>query len=130
MNKIRIDGVICNHFKNEVALKKSGFHGFIYVTKCLTNNKFYVGKSKFNKRADWQTYLGSGYDLKADVRKFGKENFKRAIIDVALDSSQLSQLETNYIAQFNAIVKENWYNSPRRRRRSGLKPFEEIKQDW
>ena len=127
--RIRIDGVELSYFPSEENLAEL-CEGFIYVTKCLTTNKFYVGKSNFQKTHDWRKYLGYGYDLRADIKAYGEKNFKRIIIDVAMNQFELKEKERKYIELFEAVDKQNWYNSPRKRRKNGLKTLEQIKKAW
>ena len=69
--------------------------GFVYQITNTTNGRMYIGKklAKFkrsrkplkgrkNKRrykidSDWQDYYGSSDELTIDIKKLGKENFKR-----------------------------------------------------
>lgn len=49
----------------------------VYKTINTVNNKFYIGVHKRNGR----NYLGSGVALRHAIKKYGKENFKRVIIE-------------------------------------------------
>lgn len=90
-----------------------GLYGFIYVTTNLINGKMYVGQRKLrhkNNQNSWKTYLGSGTHLKNAIKKYGKENFDRKIIDIAFNKNELNWLEYFYTKRFNSVEKENWYN--------------------
>ena len=39
-------------------------------------------REKSNKESDWKRYYGSCPELKEDIKKFGKENFKREILSL------------------------------------------------
>lgn len=51
---------------------------FVYKTTNILNNKIYVGFHMLGSKDSY--YLGSGLALKAAIKKYGKENFKREII--------------------------------------------------
>jgi group I intron endonuclease len=55
--------------------------GFIYKTINLINNKIYVGQHYTSAN---DGYLGSGVKLNEDIKLFGKENFKREIIEYSI----------------------------------------------
>jgi len=51
----------------------------LYITTNLINGKQYVGDHSTNKIYD--TYLGSGSGILNAIKKYGKENFKREILE-------------------------------------------------
>jgi len=71
----------------------------IYKTTNLLNGKFYVGKDVKNKK----TYLGSGNILKQAIEKYGKENFKKEILEICTTLEELSEREKYWIKKLNAI---------------------------
>lgn len=83
------------------------------MTTNLINEKMYVGQRKIkykNKNNGWKTYLGSGTIFKKALKKYGKENFDRKIIDIAFNQDELNKLEYFYTKFFDSVNKENWYN--------------------
>lgn len=76
----------------------------IYKTTNLKNGKFYIGKDAKNKKS----YLGSGVILKQAIKKYGKENFKKEIIEYCTDLKHLDEREQYWISFYSAI--ENGYN--------------------
>lgn len=91
---------------NEIIIDKP--YGFIYITTNIINGKRYLGQKKFDDR--WQSYLGSGEILKKAIKKYGKENFARNIIDIAYSDDELSQKEYDYSVFFNVVESDDWYN--------------------
>lgn len=58
--------------------KKSNIH-YIYKTTCLVTNKYYIGMHSTSNLEDG--YMGSGKKIRASIRKHGKENHKREILE-------------------------------------------------
>lgn len=83
-------------------------YGFIYITTNQVNGKKYIGKKKYNKKAD--NYLGSGRHLKNAIKKYGKESFARKIISVGYNANDLSELEIYYIDKYDAVNSQDYYN--------------------
>jgi group I intron endonuclease len=81
-------------------------HGFIYKTTNLINNKQYIGLCT---RED-DNYLGSGKLLKQAIAKYGKNNFKREILEISESFDELLELEEYYIEKFSAVESPNYYN--------------------
>lgn len=90
-------------------LKNEGAFGVIYMTKCKINNKLYIGQKKIDTK-DFNTYLGSGTLFKQAVKKYGKENFERIILEVAYSKEELDNFEIKYIELFDASEGDLFYN--------------------
>lgn len=71
---------------------------YIYLTINIINGKTYIGKRQKSSEKS-KNYLGSGKRIKMAVKKYGKENFKKFIIDENQNYSkeELSNLEIEYI---------------------------------
>ena len=82
--------------------------GFIYITTNLVNGKRYIGQRKFSD--GWKPYLGSGKRFKEAVKKYGRENFVRSIVDIAYSREELNAKEINLIKFLNAVDSRNFYN--------------------
>lgn len=72
--------------------------GFIYKTTNLVNGKFYVGKCMNDPR---EKYLGSGKLLVQAIEKYGRENFRREILQYS-SQEELDDLERIWIERLNA----------------------------
>ena len=80
---------------------------FTYKTINLINNKYYYGIHMTNKLEDG--YLGSGKRLKQAIKKYGKENFKRIILNYYSCYKDLAQAEHELITS-EVLLDENCYN--------------------
>ena len=88
-------------------------YGFIYITTNMVNGKRYIGQKKFEEGTNlyrWKSYLGSGTTLKRAIKKYGKDNFHRDIIDVAYSEEELNNKEKHYINVYDAINSDDYYN--------------------
>ena len=83
-------------------------YGFIYITTNNINGKKYIGQRKYGK--DIGTYLGSGILLNKAIRKYGRENFSKEIIDSANTLEELNELEIYYIKLYDAVESNEYYN--------------------
>lgn len=81
---------------------------FVYLTTNLINGKRYIGQHK-TKNVD-DGYLGSGFIFKKALKKYGRENFKREILEFTDSSEKLNELEIKYIELFNAANDDSFYN--------------------
>jgi hypothetical protein len=72
--------------------------GVIYLTTNLINDKKYIGLDSYNK----PNYLGGGTALKRAIRKYGKENFKKEILEYC-DKENLEKREIYWISYYNAV---------------------------
>ncbi len=76
----------------------------IYKTTNLVNGKFYIGQDS-NNNSD---YLGSGLRLKRSIKKYGKDNFVKEILEFCETKDELNIRERYWISELNA--KEDGYN--------------------
>jgi group I intron endonuclease len=78
----------------------------IYKTINIINNKIYIGKDFFNN----PNYLGSGILLDAAIKKYGRKNFKKEILEICKDKNELELCEIYWISKFNATDRKIGYN--------------------
>lgn len=82
---------------------------YIYKTTNLLNGKIYVGKRIYRKKDDtW--YLGSGVYLNRAIKKHGRENFVKEIIEWCSDKKELCNKEIYWIKYFNSTNLKIGYN--------------------
>lgn len=135
MNWIDLDGkeyTDIAHFGNA--------YGFIYIIEHKETGWFYIGKKnlEFNRKkklgkkelslmeikpgrrptskrviteSDWQDYWSSSTELKSEIKKQGKDKFKRTIIQLAYNSKQLTFFETKYQFAYNVLHVDNCWNN-------------------
>jgi hypothetical protein len=110
------------------------FVGFTYCITNLLDSRKYYGKKKstFKKTSvktvkvkstglkkkkktrtlidsDWRDYYGSSEELKADVEKLGKENFKREILRFCSSLSECSYYELKVQMENDVLLYPNLY---------------------
>jgi len=76
----------------------------VYKTTNLINGKIYVGQDSKNN----PEYLGSGTIIKRAIKKYGKENFKKDILEICMTKDELDDKEKYWIKELKTI--ENGYN--------------------
>lgn len=79
---------------------------FIYKTTNLLNGKYYYGAHSTENEND--NYLGSGVALDKAIKKYGKENFIREIIQYCDTIQELYDLEKKVIQEH--LGEKNCYN--------------------
>ena len=96
------------------------FFGYVYRITNLTTGKQYIGRKYFTQRrkprsgkgkrrvtseSDWKKYYGSSPELKADIKKFGKSNFKREIISLHSTLGKVNYEETKQLFLNNVLIE-------------------------
>ena len=89
-------------------LDNQDFYGFIYITTNLVNGRQYIGQRKHGKGDRY--YLGSGVALKNAIKKYGRNNFRREILEECSSREALDLAEIKWIAHYNAVQDEHFYN--------------------
>ena len=80
---------------------------YVYLTTNNINGKRYIGKHHGELN---DSYLGSGENLIAAVKKYGKENFSKEILYIAISEADAYNKEAYYIELFNAVESPDFYN--------------------
>jgi beta-1,4-mannosyl-glycoprotein beta-1,4-N-acetylglucosaminyltransferase len=82
---------------------------FIYKTTNLVNGKIYIGQCKRRVGAD--RYIGSGKLLQGAIKKYGRINFVREIIEDGIsDPKTLDEREIYWIQFFDSTNADIGYN--------------------
>ena len=106
----------------------NSFFGFVYRITNLQTGKQYIGRKYFvqkrkprngtSKRrvtseSDWKKYYGSSPELKADVKEFGRENFKREILSLHESLGKVNYEETKQLFLNNVLQETLEDGSPK-----------------
>jgi hypothetical protein len=97
----------------------------LYRTTNLVNDKTYIGIHKTNNLDDG--YIGSGKALLNAVKKYGKERFKREILEFCNSYDELLELEKLYV-NIDWIKDESNYNLKTGGQSSGILSDESKKK--
>jgi group I intron endonuclease len=79
----------------------------IYMTTNLINGKKYIGRDSKNN----PKYLGSGLFLKRAIRKYGKHNFEKKIIESCSSKEELIEREEYWLNYYDAGNDPIFYNA-------------------
>lgn len=91
--------------------KKNNRNSFyIYETVNKINNKSYVGQRGCpdDETPESDDYLGSGKLLKRALKKYGKENFYKRILQLCFTQKELDLLEIKFIDEFRKLGKAEY----------------------
>ena len=106
----------------------NSFFGFVYRITNLQTGKQYIGRKYFvqkrkprsgkSKRrvtseSDWKKYYGSSPELKADVKQFGRENFKREILSLHESLGKVNYEEPKQLFINNVLQETLGDGSPK-----------------
>ena len=94
------------------------FFGYVYcITNTISGQK-YIGRKYFTQRrkprggkrrvtseSDWKKYYGSSDELKSDVKRLGKENFRREIISLHETLGKVNYEETKQLFLNNVLME-------------------------
>jgi group I intron endonuclease len=78
----------------------------IYKTTNIINGKIYIGKDEKND----SKYLGSGKILKAAIKKYGRSNFSKEVLEQCNSRIELCEREKYWIEIYNSQNPQIGYN--------------------
>ena len=81
---------------------------YVYVTSNLINGKQYIGDHSTNNLEN-DKYLGSGLTLLRGIKKYGKENFIREILEHFNTKEEAFNAQEKYINEYDTLIP-NGYN--------------------
>lgn len=91
--------------------------GYIYIIKCLINNKVYIGQTRQPIHERWNQHTrraGSRNEkrmpIKQAIRKYGVENFTIELLEEC-DAKSLNERESFYIRKYDACNDAKGYNN-------------------
>jgi hypothetical protein len=84
---------------------------FVYVTTNILTNKKYVGDHSTYNIND--SYLGSGIYIQRAIHEYGKENFKREIIEEFPSKEEAFNAQEKYIVKFDTLSPNGYNISPK-----------------
>lgn len=103
------------------------YTGFVYVITNVNTDRKYIGKKIFTtttrvkqkhktrrkikrKESNWKDYYGSSPSLLKDIEQYGKDNFKREIIHLCINKSQMAYFEAKEQFMRGCLESSQWYN--------------------
>lgn len=78
----------------------------IYITTNMINGKMYIGKDVKNN----PNYIGSGSVLKTAIKKYGRHNFKKVIIETCKTEDELKIREEYWLNFYDVGNNPMFYN--------------------
>ena len=102
-----------------------GQFGFVYRNTNIQTGKQYIGrkyfvqkrkpkggKRKVTSESDWKKYYGSCPELKEDIKKFGKNIFKREILSLHTSVGKTNFEETRQLFLHNVLTEKLTDDTP------------------
>ncbi len=90
----------------QVLPDQNSCYGAIYCTTNLVNGKKYIGQDSNNN----PKYFGSGVAFAGALKKYGKENFEKEILQYCINQEDLNESEIYWIDYFGAVKSDLFYN--------------------
>ena len=107
------------------------YFGYVYLITNVTTGRKYIGRKYFYSRrkprpdgtnkkrrrvtseSDWKKYYGSSPELKADIKEFGKFNFRREILSLHTTGGRVNYEETRQLFMNNVLTESMDDGSPK-----------------
>ena len=82
-------------------------YGFVYRWTNTINGKKYIGSHKGTPN---DGYTGSGTAFRNALKKYGRDNFTREILEYASSREELVECEQKYLTLFECSKRKDYYN--------------------
>ncbi len=102
------------------------FFGFVYRITNLQNGKQYIGRKYFIQKrkpkggkrritseSNWKKYYGSSDELNEEIKKIGKDNFKREILSLHKTLGHVNYEETRQLFLNNVLTEADTDGTPK-----------------
>jgi hypothetical protein len=102
------------------------YFGFVYRIECTETSRIYLGRKYFwsfrkpkgksrkvKQESDWKKYYGSCPELKEDVKKYGRDKFKRFILSLHKTIGKTNYEETKQLFLNNVLTESLDTGEPR-----------------
>ena len=86
-------------------------YNYVYITINLINGKQYVGEHSTNNIDD--NYLGSGQNLRKSIRKYGRKNFNKKILEHFDTKEEAFDNQETYINKYDTCSPNGYNISPK-----------------
>ena len=94
------------------------YYGFVYRITNTTNEKSYIGRKYFVQKrkprggkrrvtseSDWKRYFGSSDELKQDIKRIGRNFFRREILSLHTTLGKVNYEETKQLFLHSLLVR-------------------------
>jgi hypothetical protein len=102
------------------------YFGFVYRIESIETSRIYLGRKYFwsfrkqkgksrkvKQESDWKKYYGSCPELKEDIKKYGKDKFKRTILSLHKTLGKTNYEETKQLFLNNVLMESLDNGDPR-----------------
>jgi group I intron endonuclease len=86
---------------------------YVYIITNLINSKQYVGDHIDYSKLLKDNYFGSGKLIRKAIKKYGKQNFKKEILEQFSTKEEAFNAQEKYIQQYNTLQPSGYNISPK-----------------
>lgn len=95
------------------AVAPETYEGFIYMWKCIPEDRLYIGSHKGVANDE---YRGSGKTFRRVFEHYGLTQFERVVLEYVQDAESLRTREQYWMDKFKAVTSPRFYNEKNARR--------------